>query len=166
VFQTYQLIPVLTARENVGLPLLLAGLDVNKYAQQIDDLLARVGLAGGQHHLPSQLSGGQQQRVAIARALVTNPAAILADEPTGALDFRTGQELMRLLRQLCKEQNCTVVVVTHEVHVATHADRVVFLRDGSVVNEVKVSNDPRASANVILEMLNSLMHTEEDVGYE
>lgn len=165
VFQSYQLIPVLTARENVALPLMLAGLDASKHAEQIDELLTMVGLDDRQDHFPSQLSGGQQQRVAIARALVSKPVAILADEPTGALDFRTGQEVMRLLRRLCKELGYTIVLVTHDVNAATHADRVAFLRDGSIVAEITVSSERRTAAESILKVLDSLMESAGDAAH-
>jgi putative ABC transport system ATP-binding protein len=160
VFQFFHLIPVLTARENVALPLTLAGLDSAKYADRIDSLLALVGLKDRQHHFPSQLSGGQQQRVALARALVLEPAVLLADEPTGALDVRTGQEVMGLMRRFRDEKQQTVVVVTHDVNVAAYADRVIFLQDGQIAREVKVSGDRRKAAGAILDVLESLLPVE------
>jgi len=126
VFQTFNLIPALSAEDNIRLPALGSpGLD-----ERVDALLERLELKARRRHKPDALSGGEQQRVAIARALVTDPAILLADEPTGSLDSVAGQELCRLLRELCSEQERSIVVVTHEPTVAVWADRVVVLRDG------------------------------------
>src|SRR5829696_4488481 len=143
VFQFFNLLPMLTAEENVVLPLSVAG--VKPDPKFVDDLLERVGLADRRTHRPSELSGGQQQRAAIARALVSTPAIIFADEPTGNLDSRTGQEVLELLRVAATDLGQTTVMVTHDAHAATIADRVLFLGDGLIVNDM-----PRSSAADIL----------------
>ncbi len=134
VFQFFNLLPILTAEENIGLPLTIDGKDLREYQPRIDRLLELVGLKDRRGHRPDQLSGGEQQRVAIARALVTEPALVLADEPTGNLDTKSGAAIMALLRRSCDELGQTIVVVTHDPRAATYADRVVFLRDGLVID--------------------------------
>ncbi len=135
IFQFFNLLPTLSAAENVALPLLIDGKRIEDYAERINSLLALVGLEDRAQHRPDQLSGGQQQRVAIARALVTEPAIVLADEPTGNLDRKAGREVLDLLRRACDEKQQTIVMVTHDPFAAAYADRVVFLRDGNVVHE-------------------------------
>lgn len=137
VFQEFNLLPSLTAEQNVALPLRLAGRRI--IGDQARAALDHVGLADRAGHRPAQLSGGQQQRVAIARALITGPEVVFADEPTGALDSRTGQEVLDLLRALVDAQGHTVVMVTHDPRSAARADRVVFLADGLIVGEL---NEP------------------------
>jgi len=132
VFQFYNLLPTLTAEENITLPLIIDGQNPAKFRDRIDALLALVGLIERRHHKPDQLSGGEQQRVAIARALVTQPAIVLADEPTGNLDSKTGAAIMELLRRSHDELQQTIIIVTHDPRAATYADRVVFLRDGQI----------------------------------
>ncbi len=132
VFQTFNLLPRLSSLENVELPLLYAGESEAKGHARA--ALEKVGLGDRVRHQPSQLSGGQRQRVAIARALVTNPDIILADEPTGNLDSKTGEEIMRLFDQLNSEGR-TIVVVTHESHIARYCRRQIYLKDGRVVDE-------------------------------
>jgi putative ABC transport system ATP-binding protein len=135
VFQSFQLIPTLTAEENVLLPAELAGLGAET-AQRARDLLERVGLGHRLDHYPVQLSGGEQQRVALARAFVTKPPILLADEPTGNLDGRTGEQVLELLLELNRVEGTTLVLVTHDASLAAHADRVITLRDGLVASDV------------------------------
>jgi len=132
IFQFFNLLPTLSTDENVALPLLIDGQNLRKYQSRIDAMLELVGLAERRHHKPDQLSGGEQQRVAIARALVTEPAMVLADEPTGNLDSKTGTVIMELLRRSCDELGQTVVIVTHDARASAYADRVVFLADGRI----------------------------------
>ncbi|TAK00307.1 ABC transporter ATP-binding protein [bacterium] len=132
VFQFFNLLPTLTALENVTLPLILdgrAGADSDLRAKM---LLARVGLESRRDHLPEELSGGETQRLAIARALAFNPPILLADEPTGNLDSRSGEAVLELMRRINREERCTVVMVTHNLEASRHGDRVIHLRDGRV----------------------------------
>ncbi|MCO8276862.1 ABC transporter ATP-binding protein [Actinoplanes sp. TRM 88003] len=128
VFQKFNLLPVLSARENILLPLAIAGRRPDP--QWFEQVVAAVGLADRLGHRPSELSGGQQQRVAVARALITRPWVVFADEPTGNLDSRSGDEVLGLLRDAVTQLGQTVVMVTHDVHAAARCDRVVFLQDG------------------------------------
>lgn len=134
VFQHFNLLPRTSALDNVALPMLYRGLPATERHALAAQRLGQVGLSARMDHHPAQLSGGQQQRVAIARALVGNPALLLADEPTGALDTRTGSEIMALLQQLNRE-GITIVLVTHEHDIAAYADRSIHFRDGRVVSE-------------------------------
>lgn len=136
VFQFFNLLPTLSAEENILLPVIIDGKDPRKYKERLDSLLELVNLIDRRHHKPDQLSGGEQQRVAIARALITQPAILLADEPTGNLDSKTGTAIMELLRRSCEELEQTVIVVTHDARAAAYAQRVIFLRDGLVVKEL------------------------------
>ena len=142
IFQLFNLIPTLTALENVMLPLIpyQRGLPF-KLQERARELLEAVGLGQRLSHLPGQLSGGEQQRVAIARALVNEPRIILADEPTGNVDTKAGDEVMELLKRVREEWDQTVVVVTHSPRVAAYADRAYFLKDGSIVDESDLSSD-------------------------
>ncbi|MHB0977455.1 MAG: ABC transporter ATP-binding protein [Candidatus Aquicultorales bacterium] len=135
VFQTPNLIPTLTALENVIMVAEYAGITGRKKVEQAIDILASVGLSGRLNHRPSELSTGEQQRVAIARALVKEPEIVLADEPTGSLDSVTAEEIMDLLRDVRESENRAIVVVTHDPRMAAYADRIVFLKDGRVVDE-------------------------------
>jgi putative ABC transport system ATP-binding protein len=137
VFQQYNLIPRLTVFENVELPLVYRGLPERERREPVMLALDKVGIAGKHANLPSQLSGGQQQRVSIARALAGNPSVILADEPTGALDSKTGREVLELLQQLNDDGN-TVVLITHDMSVAKMAKRVIRLSDGKIVSDESV----------------------------
>jgi len=132
VFQFFNLLPTLTALENVTLPLVLDGRAKADADQKSEFLLAKVGLEQRKNHLPEELSGGEIQRIAIARALAFNPPILLADEPTGNLDSKTGESVLALLRQINRDDGCTVVIVTHSREAACHGDRKIFLRDGSV----------------------------------
>ena len=142
IFQQYNLIPKLTVQENVELPLLYAGVGAQERRARATEALERVGLAEKHRNLPSQLSGGQQQRVSIARALAGHPAVILADEPTGALDSRTGREVLGFLQKLNREGD-TVVLITHDNSIAVRARRIVRLQDGRIIYDGDAS-DPRA----------------------
>jgi putative ABC transport system ATP-binding protein len=134
VFQSYQLVPTLTARENVLLPAELTGFGGN-IERRADELLDRVGLSARGHHYPVQLSGGEQQRVALARAFATRPPLLMADEPTGNLDSANGAHVLELLLRLNHEENTTLVLVTHDSQVASHASRVITLRDGAIQSD-------------------------------
>ena len=136
VFQQFNLIPTLGARQNVEVAAASTALSSDERRARAAALLAAVGLAAREEHLPSQLSGGEQQRVAIARALMNRPSVLLADEPTGNLDSTTGAEILALLRQVAAENDQTVVLITHEAAVAQEARRVVTLRDGRVLSDV------------------------------
>jgi putative ABC transport system ATP-binding protein len=129
VFQNSQLLPRLNAEKNVELPLIYAGVSQRERSRRARNMLERVGLSDRLGHYPNQLSGGQQQRVAIARALVTNPSILLADEPTGALDQKTGKQIMQLFREL-NEEGRTIIMITHDMNIAANAKRVVHIIDG------------------------------------
>ena len=145
VFQSFNLIPRTSALENAQLPLFYRGLPLREQRARAAAALARVGLAGREHHTPTQLSGGQQQRVAIARALVTEPSIVLADEPTGNLDTESSREIMDILDGLNRRDGLTVIVVTHETDIAAYASRQLFVKDGEIVSDrrtVPASMDP------------------------
>lgn len=135
IFQAFHLVPTLTALENVALPGVFANMPRDMREVRAMRLLGALGMAERMDHRPSQLSGGQQQRVAIARALFNNPPVIMADEPTGALDSKTGQTVMQMLRYLARKRGKTIIVVTHDPGVAAYADRMVLLRDGQIVED-------------------------------
>jgi putative ABC transport system ATP-binding protein len=137
VFQTFNLLPRVTAVENVELPLIYAGIPPRERRERAMEILKRVKLDGREHHVPNELSGGQRQRVAIARALAVRPEVLLADEPTGALDSKTGAEIVALFREL-QAEGVTLVMVTHDPEVAGHGKRIVQIRDGQILMDVPV----------------------------
>lgn len=145
VFQAFNLIPSLTAEQNILLPLMADGSTAGQ-KERLDSLLDRLGLTPRRHHRPDALSGGEQQRVAIARALITDPAVVLADEPTGSLDSVTGQKICQLLQVLCQEQRRTIAMVTHEPAVARWANRVIVMKDGQVLTEFATADFNNAHA--------------------
>jgi len=158
VFQSFNLVPRTSALENVELPMLYAGVGAAERLRRARAALADVGLADRERNMPNQLSGGQQQRVALARALVNNPALILADEPTGALDTRTSVEVMEIFQRLNNERNLTVIIVTHEPDIAQYANRIIQFRDGRIRRDFAVEN--RKDAREVLRGLP--MEAEED----
>jgi putative ABC transport system ATP-binding protein len=138
VFQFFNLIPLLSVRENVALPFLIGGASATEHRQRVDELLDMVGIAAKADHAPDQLSAGEQQRVALARALATEPAILLADEPTGNLDYTTGGEILDLLWRSCAQLGQTIVLVTHEARAAAFADRVLVVRDGQILDQIDI----------------------------
>ncbi|GAM98233.1 ABC transporter [alpha proteobacterium U9-1i] len=142
IFQSFNLLPRMTALENVELPMIYGGVDPKERRSRAAQLLTRVGLGERLGHRPTQLSGGQQQRVAIARALAGQPALLLADEPTGALDTNTGKEILALFREL-NQEGVTIVIVTHDLEVAAAAKRTIEMRDGKIIRDQK--NGARAA---------------------
>jgi putative ABC transport system ATP-binding protein len=138
IFQFYNLMPVLTAYENVELPMIISGVPKKEAQKRARNLLGAVGLNDRANHRPDELSGGQQQRVAVARALANKPTLILADEPTGDLDSATGEQVMKLLQELSKEQGTTVLAATHDAAVSKFADRALRMKDGQVVSDEKL----------------------------
>ena len=141
IFQFFNLIPILDAVDNAALPLLLDGVNSSLAKQRSAEWLEKVGLGARLHNRPDQLSAGQQQRVAVARALLTEPMLVLADEPTGNLDSGSADEIAELLRQVAKEWGRAVLMVTHDPRIAAYADRIVFLKDGKIVNETDLGDD-------------------------
>lgn len=138
VFQSFNLLPKLNAIENVEVPLMYKGVSNRKSNQIAYEILKKVGLEGREKHLPSQLSGGQQQRIAIARALICNPEIILADEPTGALDSKTGIEIIEILKQL-NNLGQTIILITHDINVATKAGRILQMSDGKLYEKERIN---------------------------
>jgi putative ABC transport system ATP-binding protein len=149
VFQTFNLLPRATALHNVELPLIYNGTPSEERIEKAKLALQRVDLTTRMHHKPNELSGGQRQRVAIARALVNDPSIVLADEPTGNLDSKTGEEIMNLFQNLHAQGN-TIILVTHEMDVAQHAHRIIFIRDGQVASDEKVSKKNTATEQAVL----------------
>jgi putative ABC transport system ATP-binding protein len=143
IFQFFNLLPTLSALENAILPGLLAGKPRAQLERAAHELLEQVGLRDRDHHRPDELSGGEMQRVAVARALLIEPALLLADEPTGNLDSRTGEEVLRLIREATRERNLTVVMVTHDARAAEVGDRIVRLKDGGIVSDELLRPDTR-----------------------
>ena len=135
IYQFYNLIPILNVVENITLPLALDNREVDK--ETLNNLLKLLGLENRKNHLPNELSGGQQQRTSIGRALITNPAIILADEPTGNLDTKSSEEIVELLKKTNKEYKQTIIMITHNLEIAKVADRIIKLEDGKIVKEVE-----------------------------
>ena len=150
VFQTFNLLPRSDALHNVELPLIYAGMSYLDRKERAEQALADVGLSDRMHHKPNELSGGQRQRVAIARALVTKPSIILADEPTGNLDSKTGEEIMQLFHEIHAKGN-TIILVTHEEYIAEHALRIIRLKDGLIENDEVVSKRYTPNGNIAAE---------------
>lgn len=148
VFQFFNLLPTLSAEENILLPVLIDGKSPQEYQTRVDKLLQLIGLENRRDHKPDQLSGGEQQRIAVARALITEPAILLADEPTGNLDTKTGKVIMSLLRRSSNELGQTIVVVTHDPRAAGYADRVVFLRDGKEQQNLQFNDSEDLPAKI------------------
>ncbi|MBP3421414.1 MAG: ABC transporter ATP-binding protein [Lachnospiraceae bacterium] len=133
IFQSFNLLPTMTAVENVALPLTFQGMDKDKREKMAEDAIALVGLKKYRKHKPTQMSGGQQQRVGVARALVVNPQIIFADEPTGNLDSHTSEDVMNLMKKVVREQKQTLIMVTHDNHLAQYADRIFHIKDGKII---------------------------------
>jgi len=148
IFQTFNLIPVMTALENVTLPMIFAGLNASQRREKGLELLKKVGLDQRADHKPSELSGGQQQRVAIARSLANNPTIILADEPTGNLDLRTGRDIINILRDMNKNEHVTIISATHDLKMLDASDRVIYIRDG-LVEQIKARSELKLEIGTI-----------------
>lgn len=160
VFQFFNLLPTLTAEENIMLPLIIDGKNPKKYRERLDLILEKTGLTQRRNHKPDQLSGGEQQRVALARALITEPAIILADEPTGNLDSKTSVSIMSLLKESAVDFKQTIIMVTHDPRAAAYADRLVFLRDGEITEQKKFAENSDLN-----ERLHEILTTQERLGY-
>ncbi len=156
VFQFFNLIPILSSVDNACLPLLLDGKNAGEAKQKARQWLEKVGLGDRLDSRPDQLSGGQQQRVAIARALITDPMLVLADEPTGNLDSRAADEIVGLLQQVAKEWSHAVLMVTHDPRLAAYADRIVFLKDGKIVNETHLEANKAENQDAVAGRLRQL----------
>ena len=155
VFQFFNLVPNLTAAENISLPLRIAGAR-NPHFDRVSDLMRDLNLRGLQGHRPEEISGGEQQRVAIARALLMKPTVIIADEPTGNLDFTTGNEVLELLWSRCAEDGETAIIATHDARAAAYADRVLVMRDGRIIETVELGRRTDHSAAPLISRLAQL----------
>ena len=156
VFQFFNLIPLLTVAENVALPFLIAGDALSRHRARVHELLTLVGLSGKADHRPDQLSAGEQQRVALARALATSPAILLADEPTGNLDYTTGSEILDLLWDSAERLGQTIVLVTHDARAAAYADRVLVVRDGQILDDIRLGRRRDHDAKPLIRRLAAL----------
>jgi putative ABC transport system ATP-binding protein len=156
VFQFFNLIPLLNVAENVALPFLIAGDSLNDHRDRVDELLELVGLSDKAAHRPDQLSAGEQQRVALARALAPSPAILLADEPTGNLDYTTGTEILHLLWDSSERLGQTIVLVTHDARAAAYADRVLVVRDGEILDAIELGRRADHEARPLIQRLAAL----------
>lgn len=156
IFQAYNLLKDLTVEENISLPLILKGIEKKELQTKSAHMIELVGLSKWKNHRPVELSGGQQQRVAIARALITSPPILLADEPTGNLDYNTTIEILDIIREMKQKLNQSIIMVTHDPKVATYADRVIFLHDGNIIDEYK-ADENKGDINKILEKFKKLL---------
>ncbi|MED1714998.1 ABC transporter ATP-binding protein [Bacillus paralicheniformis] len=153
IFQMFHLIPVLTAEENITLPILLAGKKDKSVNKKANDLLQLLGIGRLASSYPSQMSGGQQQRVAIARALIMEPSIVLADEPTGSLDTKAGDAILTILRHFCDTKKQSLIMVTHDANVASHAHRIVFMKDGELAGDIQLTATPKVNLSHITKRL-------------
>jgi putative ABC transport system ATP-binding protein len=155
VFQFFNLIPNLTAAENIALPLRIAG-GRSSHFDRVSDLMRELNLRNLQGHRPEEISGGEQQRVAIARALLNTPAILMADEPTGNLDFNTGNDVLELIWSLCVKEGQTALLATHDARAAAHADRVLVMRDGRIIETIELGRRPDHHAAPLISRLAQL----------
>ncbi len=156
IFQFFNLVPILTSVENAALPLILDGMNISQAKDKAKEMLTKVGLGNRLTSHPDELSGGQQQRVAIARALITDPKLVLADEPTGNLDSRASDEIIALLHQVASEWRHAVVMVTHDPRLAAYADRIIFLKDGTIVDETRLDSKNNRNKELVARELRAL----------
>lgn len=152
IFQFYNLIPTLSASENIALPMLIDGKPLRHYRKRLEELQEMVGLTDRAKHKPDQLSGGQQQRVAIARAFINQPEIVLADEPTGNLDTRSGTVILDILQRACIDLGATIVMVTHDPRAASYAQKVIFLQDGRIAKTLECQDQEEALPSIMKEM--------------
>ena len=145
IYQFYNLIPILNIEENITLPILLDGRKVDK--EYLNELINILGLEKRLNHLPNELSGGEQQRVAIARAIAKNPKLLLCDEPTGALDYKTGKQILKLLQDTCKKEKMTVIIITHNTAIAPMADKVIHFKNG-MAEKIEINENPISIDNI------------------
>ena len=141
IFQNFNLLKDLTVEDNIALPLILKGINVEEASKRTEELMKELNIYDWRKHRPIELSGGQQQRVAIGRAIITNPPLLLADEPTGNLDYNTSIEILQILQNMKQKLKQSIIMVTHDPEVATYADRVVFFHDGSIIQQYKLNKD-------------------------
>ncbi|MEG2353351.1 MAG: ABC transporter ATP-binding protein [Clostridium sp.] len=156
IFQNFNLLKDLTVEENLALPLILKNYSKNEIKNKVEEIIKSLGLEGWEGHKPLELSGGQQQRVAIGRALITNPSVLLADEPTGNLDYNTSNEILEIIQRMKEELKQSIIIVTHDPKVATYADRVVFIHDGRIADEY-VKDGSEGCIEEILNKLQKIM---------
>ena len=158
IFQSFNLLRDLNVEENIALPLILKGIDSKEIQKKVDKELELVGLARWKKHRPSELSGGQQQRVAIARAKITEPNLLLADEPTGNLDYNTSLEVLNIFKTMREKLNQSIIIVTHDSMVASYADRVLFFNDGQIVSEYVNRESNKGNIDIILDKFKGVIN--------